>query len=152
MNSKDLVLTIDNGTQSLKAMVFDLSGQLQAIVKIPFEPYYSKQPGWAEQDPDMYWDTLCQACQRLWSEKQIDKQRIAGVSITTQRATVINVDKTGKPLRPAIIWLDQRRTEGLPPIGGWWGLLFKLAGVSRIIANFQSEAEANWIRTHQPDI
>ena len=152
MNSKDLVLSIDNGTQSLKAMAFDLYGQMQAIVKVPFEPYYSEHPGWAEQDPDIYWNALCQACRRLWREKQVDTQRIAGVALTTQRGTVINVDRSGSPLRPAITWLDQRKTFGLPPVGGLWGILFRIAGVSSTIAYLQREAEANWIRIHQPEI
>ncbi|MFP3981598.1 MAG: FGGY-family carbohydrate kinase [Desulfobacterales bacterium] len=152
MNSKDLVLSIDNGTQSLKVMAFDLYGQMQAIVKVPFEPYYSEHPGWAEQDPDLYWDALCRACRKLWSEKQVDIHRIAGVALTTQRGTVINVDRAGRPLRPAITWLDQRKTFGLPPVGGLWGILFRIAGVSSTIAYLQREAEASWIRTHQPEI
>lgn len=152
MGQKDLLLAIDNGTQSLKAMAFDLAGQLLAIVKIPFEPYFSTHPGWAEQDPEMYWRTLCAACQGLWNDRRIDPTRIAGVSVTTQRGTVINVDSSGKPLRPAITWLDQRKTMGLPPIGGLWGLLFRVAGVSQTVAYFQREAEANWIRTHQPEV
>ncbi|MFW6011484.1 MAG: FGGY-family carbohydrate kinase [Desulfosalsimonas sp.] len=152
MNIRDLVLAIDNGTQSLKAMVFDLSGGMQAIVRIPFEPYYSKHPGWAEQDPDLYWNILCQACQKLWSDKEIDSQRIAGLSLTTQRATVINVGKDGKPLRPAISWLDQRKTTGLASVGGMWGMLFALTGLRSTVAYLQQEAEANWIRTHQPEI
>ncbi len=152
MATQDLLLSIDNGTQSLKAMIFDVSGNMLAIKKIPFEPYFSTNPGWAEQDPRMYWDTLCSACQGLWKQSRIDKTRIAGVSLTTQRATVVNVDKDGNPLRPAIIWLDQRKTYGLPPIGGVWGVLFKLAGASEMIAHFQRETEANWIRTNQPDI
>lgn len=152
MGTKDLLLSIDNGTQSLKAMIFDLSGNLLAIRKIPFDPYYSTHPGWAEQDPEMYWNTLCAACQGLWREPNIDRQRIAGVSLTTQRGTVITVDKNGKPLRPAILWLDQRKTFGLPKIGGLWGLLFKIARVSETIAGFQRNAQANWIKTHQPDI
>jgi sugar (pentulose or hexulose) kinase len=150
--SKDLILSIDNGTQSLKAIIFDLNGDMVAIEKIPFEPYFSKNPGWAEQDPDMYWQTLCAACKGLWDKQGIDQERIAGMSVTTQRGTVINVDINGKPLRPAILWLDQRKTSGLPPIGGLWGLLFKVAGVSEMIAIFQREAEANWIKKHQPDI
>ncbi len=152
MNSRDLVLTIDNGTQSLKAMVFDMYGQMQAIARIAFEPYYSQYPGWAEQDPDFYWNTLCSACRKLWSEKQVDSQRIAGVSVTTQRGTVVNVDKNGSPLRPAITWLDQRKTFGLPSVGGMWGLLFKATGLGRTIAHLQRETEANWIQTHQPEI
>ncbi|MBS3732276.1 MAG: FGGY-family carbohydrate kinase, partial [Desulfobacterales bacterium] len=98
------------------------------------------------------WEALCRACRWLWREKQLDSQRIAGVALTTQRGTVINVDRAGSPLRPAITWLDQRKTFGLPPVGGLWGILFRIAGVSSTIAYLQREAEANWIRTHQPEI
>ncbi len=117
---------------------------------MPLEPYFSEQPGWAEQQPDYYWQSLCQACQQLW--QHVRQESIAGVALTTQRSTVINVDQTGNPLRPAIVWLDQRRTLGQKPVGGWWGLLFKLAGMSETVAYLQAEAEANWIRTHQPEI
>jgi sugar (pentulose or hexulose) kinase len=152
MESKDLLLAIDNGTQSLKALVFDLQGQLLAGEKVEFEPYYSEQPGWAEQDPETFWTALCNACQKLWLNPRIEKARIAGVALTTQRATVINLDRNGKPLRPAISWLDRRKTYGLKPLGGFWGLLFKCIRLSDTIAYFQSEAETNWLRTHQPKI
>jgi sugar (pentulose or hexulose) kinase len=150
--SKDLILTIDNGTQSLKALVFDLDGNLLAREQVLFEPYFSKNPGWAEQDPQIFWKALCRACQQIWHANQIAKERIAGVALTTQRATVVNVDKEGKPLRPAILWLDQRRTHGLPPLGGLWGAIFKVANLSATIAYFQSEAEPNWLQTYQPDL
>ncbi|MBW2650383.1 MAG: FGGY-family carbohydrate kinase [Deltaproteobacteria bacterium] len=151
MENKDLLLSIDNGTQSLKALIFDLKGDLIAKEQVIFEPYYSENPGWAEQDPDVFWQALCQACQGVWKQGNY-KERIAGVSITTQRSTVINIDRNGKPLRPAMIWLDQRKTYGQPPLGGIWGLLFKLARVSDTISYLQTEAEANWIRTYQPEI
>ena len=151
MESKDLLLSIDNGTQSLKALIFDLKGNLIAKEQIVFEPYYSENPGWAEQDPAVFWQALCQACKGVWRQGNY-KERIAGVSVTTQRSTVVNVDRNGKPLRPAMIWLDQRKTYGQPPLGGIWGLLFKLARVSDTISYLQTEAEANWIRTYQPDI
>ena len=146
------ILAIDNGTQSVRALVFDPRGNLVARSRVPIEPYYSRCPGWAEQDPDYFWEALCQACQRLWGSGEVAKDSIAGVALTTQRATMINVDAAGRPLRPAIVWLDQRRTEGLPPIGGLWGLAFALVGMSETVAYFQAEAEANWIRIHQPDI
>lgn len=151
MGNRDLLLSIDNGTQSLKALIFDLEGELVAKEQIIFEPYYSKNPGWAEQDPDVFWKSLCRACQGLWKQGEY-KDRIAGVSLTTQRSTVINVDKNGRPLRPAMIWLDQRKTYGQPPLGGIWGLLFKLARVNNTIAYIQTEAEVNWIRANQPEI
>ena len=150
--NKDLILSIDNGTQSLKALIFDLKGQLLAKEKVTFEPYFSEHPGWAEQYPDVFWDALCQACQRLWQQQDVDKERICGVALTTQRGTVINLDRHGKPLRPAMLWLDQRKTYSLPPLGGIWGLLFRLGRLSDMLAYFQTEAEANWIRTYQPEV
>jgi sugar (pentulose or hexulose) kinase len=152
MTTKDLLLAIDNGTQSLKALVFDLEGQLLAREQVKFTPYYSENPGWAEQDPEVFWQALCQACQGIWSHHRVEKERIAGVSLTTQRGTVVNVDQDGRPLRPAMLWLDQRKTYGLPPVGGPWGLIFKLGGLTKTVAYLQAEAEANWIRTYQPDI
>lgn len=157
-HSKDLILAIDNGTQSVRALIFDPQGNLLAKSRVPIDPYYSTKPGLAEQDPQVFWNALCQACQELWQlfevkpESQLSKDRIAGVALTTQRSTIINLDRDGKPLRPAIVWLDQRRTEGLPPVGGLWGLAFRLSGMSRTVAYLQAEAEANWIRTHQPEI
>jgi sugar (pentulose or hexulose) kinase len=149
---RDHLLAIDNGTQSIRAIVFDLRGNLVAKVQVPIEPYFSQQPGWAEQNPEYYWSSLCQACQGLWQKAPELKDAVAGVALTTQRATVINLDPQGKPLRPAIVWLDQRRTEGQRPLGGPWGLAFKLTRMSDTVAYIQAEAEANWIRTHQPDL
>lgn len=151
--SDDWILAIDNGTQSLKALVYDLTGRLVAKEQVVFsKPYTSDSPGWAEQDPELYWNALCRACQGLWKQSGVEKARIAGMAVTTQRGSVINVDEDGRPLRPAMLWLDQRRTHGLLPIGGLWGLLFKLAGVSDTVAYLQAESEANWIRTYQPEI
>jgi sugar (pentulose or hexulose) kinase len=152
MPTKDLILAVDNGTQSLKAILFDAEGNQLAKEQLFFDPYFSAQPGWAEQDPDVFWQALCSACQGLWRQHNSLKERIACVALTTQRGTVINVDKGGKPLRPAILWLDQRKTHGMRPIGGLWGLLFNIIRLDDTIAYFQSEAEANWIHTYQPDL
>jgi sugar (pentulose or hexulose) kinase len=150
--SGEYILAIDNGTQSVRALLFDLSGKLIAKSRIPIDPYYSEGPGLAEQDPEVFWQAVCAACKQLWAFPEVDKNAIAGVAITTQRATVINLDRNGKPLRPAIIWLDQRRTLGQKPVGGLWGLAFWLTHMSETVAYLQAEAEANWIRTYQPDI
>jgi sugar (pentulose or hexulose) kinase len=152
--SRDLILAIDYGTQSVRALLFDPQGNLLAKARMPVEPYFSTAPGLAEQEPEYFWRSLCQACQQLWGmlSPGMGKERIAAVALTTQRSTVINLDKNGQPLRPAIVWLDQRRTEGLKPLGGLWGLAFRLAGMSRTVAYLQAEAEANWIAVHQPEI
>lgn len=148
----EVLLAIDNGTQSVRALLFDLQGNLLAKARVPIQAYVSEQPGWAEQRPDYFWDALCQACQQLWQSTDIPRAAIKGVALTTQRATVINVDRDGQPLRPAIIWLDQRRAEGIKPVGGAWALAFRAARLSGTVVYFQAEAEANWIATHQPEI
>lgn len=150
--SPENILAIDNGTQSVRALLFDPRGTLLAKARVPIEPYFSTAPGLAEQHPQVYWDALCQACAQLWQMPGVDRSGIAAVTLTTQRGTVVNVDRDGQPLRPAIIWLDQRRTEGLPPVGGLWGAAFAVAGAAETVAYLQAEAEWNWIRTQQPEI
>ncbi len=145
------LLAIDNGTQSVRALLFDPHGNLLAKQRVPIEPYYSTAPGLAEQDPEVFWRAVCEACHGLWAQG-VDKSSIAAVALTTQRSTVINVDKHGKPLRPAIVWLDQRRTEELKPVSGLWGAAFAVAGASETVAYLQAEAEANWIRANQPQV
>lgn len=122
MNDKNYLLAIDNGTQSVRALLFDLQGNLLGKGKVELEAYYSKHPGWAEQDPEYYWAMLGEACRRLWDQVDIDRGLIRGVSLTTQRGTVIHVDAEGRPLRPAILWLDQRRAEVRERIRGPLGL------------------------------
>ena len=146
------ILSIDNGTQSVRALLFDLDGNLAAKAQVHLQAYYSDYPGWAEHKADGYWNAVCIACQRLWEDSGIDRADVKGVAVTTQRGTVINVDKDGKPLRPAITWLDQRRTDTVPPIGPLWKAAFKLARVEGTINYFRREAEVNWIAAHQPDI
>ena len=92
---------------------------------------YRNSLGGCELEPDIFWQKLCQACQQLWSLPGVVKEDVAGVALTTHRSTVINLDKNGKPLRPAMIWLDNRRTYGLKPVSGIWGVLFALTGMAR---------------------
>lgn len=148
---KDLLLAIDNGTQSLRALVFDLQGNVQAKAQIEIEPYFSTHPGWAEQHATLYWQTLCDACQQLWKQG-IDPQRIAGMAVTSQRGTMVNVDRQGVPLRPAITWLDQRLAETPPTLSRAWRAALKLAGASDLVATFQRQAKINWIAENQPEL
>ncbi len=144
------ILALDVGTQSVRAIAFTAEGEIAGRCKVPIEPYVAPQPGWAEQDAHYYFDRLAEACRGLW--EHVDPASIRGVTLTTQRATIVNVDADGEPLRPAIVWPDQRRVRGEAPIGGGWGLLFRLAGVRGTVARFQADAESNWLRRNQPEI
>ena len=67
--TKDLLLAIDYGTQSVRALVFDLEGNLVAKSRVIVQPYFSEQPGWAEQHPEYFWQKFCEACQGLWGNR-----------------------------------------------------------------------------------
>ncbi len=150
--SDDYLLAIDNGTQSVRALLFDLQGNLVHKAQVMIDSYQSPQPGWVENDPEEFWRALCKACQLLWASTQVPKAAIRGMVITTQRATMINLDKNGQPLRPAIIWLDQRRADAKPKLPWWWSAAFRAIGMSDTIRFFGHEAEACWLAEHQPEI
>ena len=63
MKPEPLILAIDNGTQSVRALLFDLRGNIVAKCQVPLEAYFSRQPGWAEHEPEDYWQAVCRACQ-----------------------------------------------------------------------------------------
>lgn len=151
--SEPRLLSIDVGTQSARAIVFDAQGRLLAKAQEIFEPtYLSPQPGWAEQDPEVYWRGVAACCRRLWEQGAVRPEDISGISLTTQRATVVCVDAAGQVLRPAILWLDQRRCERPPPMGPVWNTLFGLAGATDLIGHLQGQAEANWLAQHEPQL
>ncbi|MDD5334795.1 MAG: FGGY-family carbohydrate kinase [Rhodoferax sp.] len=150
--SKTYLLAIDNGTQSVRALLFDLNGNLVDKAQVAIDSYQSPEPGWMENDPQLFWQYLCQACQRLWATTAVPKSAIAGMVITTQRGTTIALDRQGGPLRPAMIWLDQRRADKIPPLAWWWDAAFRAIGMRQTVRFFQHEAEANWIAQHQPEL
>ncbi len=114
---KENLLAIDIGTHSARALVFDSIGNLLDIGKaIYLTPYNSPNPWYAEQDADFYFEKVIEACSKLWKKKKINSYSIAGIYDTTQRGTVVNLNKNKKPLRPVITWLDQRKSQNPPPI------------------------------------
>jgi len=150
---RENILAIDAGTQSMRAILFSPAGEVIESAQFIYDkPYNSRQKGWAEQQPDYFWNVLVKVCQKLWKKPKLQKESIAGIVLTTQRGTVINLDNNGKALRPAIIWLDQRRATKLPPLGPLWQSLIWLSGAKPIVDYIQAEAEINWIWQNQPDV
>lgn len=148
----DLVLSLDVGTQSVRSILFGPRGEVHGSCKIPIEPYTSPQPGWAEQDPEYFWQKLAESTRRLFAESEVDRSALRCVTLTTQRSTVVNVNTQGKPIRPAFVWPDQRRTVDVRPVGGLYGLGFKLIGMEQAVRYAQKEAEINWLLKNQPEI
>ena len=148
----ELILAIDAGTQSIRAALVDLAGEIRHLVKTPIEPYFSERPGWAEQRPEYYWQMLCETCRSLLETTGGLEDRLVAVTMATQRGTYINVDRDGRPLRPAIVWLDQRKasTKGIIP-----ALSVPVLKAVRLYALFAFATQycrQNWIRQNQPEI
>ena len=152
----DLILTIDNGTQSIRALIFDLKGNLVAKSRIELEAYFSNNPGWAEQNADYFWQMLAQCCQQLWQQSEVIeygyREKITAVTVTTQRGTVVNLDKNNNPLRPAILWLDQRLCQQNKAMPWYWRLAFAAIGQSKVIDYFRRKSQANWLEQNEPSV
>jgi len=148
--SRDLLLSIDCGTQSVRALLFDVAGDLVGRAQEPLRGYRLPEPGWLEHDGDGFWQAAARCCLALWTQDRGWRDAVRGVAVTTQRGTIVPVDADGRCLRPAIIWLDQRRATQVPAIGPWWPLAFKVAGHAPAVQHFRHEAELNWLAQHEP--
>lgn len=151
-NMVEYVLSIDCGTQSIRASVFDEKGQVLLFNKQSFTPYFSKEPGWAEQEPMLYWEKICGAIQQIKIDDPEIFKKIGSVAVTTQRDTLILVDKSGKVLRPAILWADQRKalkTRRLSPANL---MAISAIGMKKIGIILSQNTHAHWVQDFEPEI
>ena len=106
-----LLLGIDVGSSSVKASVLDgESGKCLAAAFYPPEEMkiLALKPGWAEQDPEIWWNCLKKAVQACTAELGSRKKDIGAVGISYQMHGLVVADKAMNVLRPAIIWCDSR--------------------------------------------
>ena len=99
-----LVLTFDIGTQSARGLLVAPDGSFEDVYQVKYEePYYSRNPGWAEQRPDFYYDRICDIGKTLCARNTEKMGRIIAVTLTTIRDTVLCLDKNNEPLRDIIL-------------------------------------------------
>ncbi len=146
----ELLLALDCGTQSVRALLFDAAGALVARSQLPLDGYVSAEPGWLEHDVEGLWDATARACRQLWQSHAHLHDAVRGVAVTTQRGTVMPIDAQGRALAPAIIWLDQRRATRIPPLHPAWRAAFAVAGTAATVRSFQHDAEVNWWAEQRP--
>jgi glycerol kinase len=105
--SDPLILVLDEGTTSTRAMLFTPAGELRGTAQRELAQHYPR-PGWVEHDAGEIWDRTF-ACAREMIEAAGGAGRIAAIGITNQRETVVAWDRqTGEPLARAIVWQDRR--------------------------------------------
>jgi len=148
-----LVLTLDFGTQSIRVSLINKQGEIVAIEKTPYDqPYFSVKKGYAEQNADYYWDIAINALKSLVKNNQDKLANIAGATVTTFRDTSVQLDKNFKPLRPSILWLDQRLAEAKEKINPLYMAVFRLIGMKDTIVLNRQRTMAHWIKENEPEI
>ncbi len=147
-----MILSIDCGTQSTRAILFSIDGEEVDKVQIFYEPYFSIKPGWAEQDAEIYWDSLCKATNQLKKNNPENFDKIKGVGVSTIRNTLVNVDNKGNILRPSILWLDHRTAEDIYRPNIALKMIFKVIGKSETLKKMERKGSCNWIRQNEPKI
>lgn len=149
----ELVLTIDFGTQSERASLINKKGKIVGMVKIPYDPpYVSEKKGYAEQDPDYYFEILKKSLSQLTSEHKDQLKNIIGATITTFRDSSVQLDKDLKPLRKCILWLDQRNAKAEEKLPLLHRFLFLLVGMRPTIELNRKRTMAHWIKENEPEI
>jgi xylulokinase len=148
---KDLILAHDLGTTGNKATLFNIQGKLVASSFYGYETDYL-HPGWAEQDPEDWWDAFKISTIKLIRESKVDPKRIAGISFSGQMMGCLPVDRQGNPLRKAIIWADQRSIGEARTLSEKVGeeRVYLITG-HRISPTYSVEKIA-WVRRNEPDI
>ncbi len=106
-----LMLALDQGTTSSRAILFDEGGNIRSVAQREFRQIYP-QAGWVEHDANEIWATQHAVAVQVLKTANVSASDIAGIGITNQRETVVIWDrKTGQPIHNAIVWQD-RRTSG----------------------------------------
>ena len=147
------LLGYDIGTSSVKASLVDVTtGQSVASAQYPDAeaPITANQPGWAEQEPEMWWEELKQATKRVFAIADVKKE-ISAIGISYQMHGLVCVDKEGKPLRPSIIWCDGRAVPygnaAFEAIGGENCLSHLLNSPGNFTA-----AKLAWVKDNEPEL
>ncbi len=148
------LLGYDIGTSSVKASLVDAkTGQTVASAQYPDTeaPIYAAAPGWAEQDPRMWWDELRQATRRVGEKAPGALAGVAAIGISYQMHGLVCVDRNGEVLRPSIIWCDGRAVpygeKAFDAIGGEKCLQHLLNSPGNFTA-----AKLAWVKENEPEI
>jgi xylulokinase len=144
------LLGIDIGTSSTRSLLLEESGTIVAIGQKEYD-FDMPHPGWAEQEPEVWCNAAKETIRQVLHESNVDPKDIRGIGFSGQMHGPVFLDKSGKSIRPAIIWADQRSSEECREI---YEIVGK-DGLYRTVCNpvdsgFMA-ATLLWIRKHEPE-
>ncbi|MDP1713400.1 MAG: xylulokinase [Anaerolineales bacterium] len=148
---KRFILAHDLGTTGNKATLFDDEGRLVASTFSGYETAHP-QATWAEQNPDDWWRAVTNATRELLSKSRVAPQEIAVIAFSGQMMGCLPVDAAGNPLRPCIIWADQRAVAQAAQLAEHVGeeRVYRITG-HRISPTY-SASKIMWVRDNEPDL
>ncbi len=145
------LLGIDLGTSGTRSVLFNPDGEVIAAKSAEY-PLSQPQNGWAEQDPQDWWEAAIATISHVVRQSGVDPRQIAALGISGQMHGLVMLDEKGQVLRPSIIWADQRTGEECEDIT-------RLVGKERLIEITANPAltgftasKIMWVKKHQPDI
>lgn len=145
------MLGLDIGTSAVKALLMDQKGQIVAENSEDY-PLATPQSGWAEQNPEDWWQASQKVIKDLISENKIDNSKIEAISFSGQMHSSVFLDKNMEVIRPAILWSDTRTSAECEEIYERVGGIKELA---RLVSNPALEGftapKILWLRNNEPD-
>lgn len=148
---KSYLLGIDIGTSACKVAVFDRNGKVLAAASGDYPVYYPHE-GWAEQNPEEWWDAVCRATKETIQKADITADEIAGIGIDGQSWSAIPIDREGNVLANTPIWMDTRAQSICDRLNQEIGQeeIFEVAGNS--LQPSYSTAKILWYKENLPEV
>ena len=149
--SEPLILVLDEGTTSTRAMLFSAAGERRGVAQRELTQHYP-QPGWVEHDASEIWDRTL-ACAAEMVELAGGAGRIAAIGITNQRETVVAWDRaTGEPLARALVWQDRRTADLCTALreAGHEDAVREATGL--LLDPYFSATKMRWLLDHEPAV
>jgi xylulokinase len=143
-------VAVDIGTSGARAAAFDLAGQLSAEVRRSF-PTSIPRDEWAEQDAGSWRHAALSALAALIRQLG-PTRRVLGIGLTGQCPSVVPIDHRGQPLRPGIIYRDNRATAESRALREQFGDADLHARTGQVPTAFYTAAKISWIRSHEPEV
>jgi len=144
----DLYLGVDVGTTSAKCLAVDERGQAVGFGQQHYALHHPRA-GWAEQDPEALWQGLAAAVRACLAQCP-ERGPVAGLALSTQADTLIPVDAQGRPLRPALSWMDGRAQAEQAALLAETGRSFWYRHTGKALTPLSSACKIRWLREHEP--
>jgi len=148
--NKRYIIAYDLGTTGNKATIFDNEGNLVASAFKSYQTYYSGNLN-VEQNPEDWWNAVCNATKELLEKSRINKSMLACLTFSGQMMGCVPVDKNGEPLGHALIWADQRGTKQAELLISKLGKEYIYQTVGHRPSASYSAAKIMWIKDNESD-